>query len=277
VLSTHRRHRRSPRWGRPARLGVALVTAIASWLLAAPVAQARPVSPTGNDVSWPQCGKTLPTGQAFGIVGVNGGKASTVNPCFATELAWAKRSTGIIAAQPRASVYLNTGNPGDVYLTDPGSVSYWPHSGSNAYGTCSGGDDRACAYEYGKYWATRDVQIVSQTDPGAAYYYWLDVETSNSWNADTSTNQADLTGMVDYLHSVGVTVGVYSTAYQWGQIVGSVSDPANHLTGLDNWRAGATSLSGAESNCSLAPLTPGARVVLTQYVAKNLDYDYSCS
>jgi hypothetical protein len=41
----------------------------------------------GNDVSWPQCGKTLPSGQAFGIVGVIGGLANNTNPCFATELA----------------------------------------------------------------------------------------------------------------------------------------------------------------------------------------------
>ena len=41
-------------------------------------AQARPSATlSGNDISFPQCGKTYPSGQAFGIVGVNGGKAST--------------------------------------------------------------------------------------------------------------------------------------------------------------------------------------------------------
>jgi hypothetical protein len=29
--------------------------------------------PAGSDVSYPQCGKTLPSGQAFGIVAVNEG------------------------------------------------------------------------------------------------------------------------------------------------------------------------------------------------------------
>src|SRR6478609_8720988 len=104
---------------------------------------------TGNDVSYPQCGRALPVGAAFGIVGVNGGKASTLNPCFAAQLAWAKQSVGG-TGQPAAAVYVNTGNPGDVYLTTPSSVSFWPSGGANSFGVCSGGNTAACAYEYGR-------------------------------------------------------------------------------------------------------------------------------
>ena len=43
-------------------------------------------TPSGNDISYPQCGKTLPSRQAFGIVGVNEGLANTTNPCLATEI-----------------------------------------------------------------------------------------------------------------------------------------------------------------------------------------------
>src|ERR1039457_2468788 len=46
-------------------------------------------TPGGNDVSYPQCGVTLPSQQAFGIVGVNEGLANTTNPCLADEKAWA--------------------------------------------------------------------------------------------------------------------------------------------------------------------------------------------
>lgn len=39
-------------------------------------------SSTGLDISWPQCSVKVPTSQAFGIVGVNGGLATTTNPCL---------------------------------------------------------------------------------------------------------------------------------------------------------------------------------------------------
>jgi hypothetical protein len=50
--------------------------------------------PIGVDVSYPQCGGPVPTGQAFAIVGVNGGRPTTTNPCLAAQLAWAAESVG---------------------------------------------------------------------------------------------------------------------------------------------------------------------------------------
>ena len=44
-------------------------------------AQARPSATQGsNDISFPRCGRTYPSGQTFAIVGVNGGKASNFKP-----------------------------------------------------------------------------------------------------------------------------------------------------------------------------------------------------
>ena len=45
-------------------------------------------APTGGgyDISYPQCSTTPPTGQAWGVVGVNGGLATTANPCLSTQL-----------------------------------------------------------------------------------------------------------------------------------------------------------------------------------------------
>src|SRR5687768_13267508 len=68
-------------------------------------------TPVGNDISWPQCGRTLPTTHAFGIVGVNGGLANTTNGCLATQLTWAHQAKGG-TAQIKAQVYVNTANPG---------------------------------------------------------------------------------------------------------------------------------------------------------------------
>jgi peptidoglycan/LPS O-acetylase OafA/YrhL len=39
----------------------------------------------GNDVSYPQCGQALPSGQAFGIVAVNEGLPNNTNPAWRTK------------------------------------------------------------------------------------------------------------------------------------------------------------------------------------------------
>ena len=48
----------------------------------------------------------------------------------------------------------------------------------------------------------------------------------NTWQSGSAEararNRATLEGMTDYLVSRGATVGLYSTSYQWGQIVGTV-------------------------------------------------------
>jgi hypothetical protein len=69
---------------------------------------------TGNDVSYPQCGRSLPSGQAFGV---NDGLANTTNPCLAKEITWAQKSTGT-TSQPPASLYVNTANPGNLGVAD---------------------------------------------------------------------------------------------------------------------------------------------------------------
>src|SRR4051812_39029606 len=46
----------------------------------------------GYDISYPQCGKSVPTDHYFGIVGVNGGNAATANDCLANQLVWANKA-----------------------------------------------------------------------------------------------------------------------------------------------------------------------------------------
>src|SRR5690242_11118917 len=47
----------------------------------------------GIDVSWPQCGMSLPLVRLdFAIVGVNSGYATTSNPCLADQVAWAAKT-----------------------------------------------------------------------------------------------------------------------------------------------------------------------------------------
>jgi len=263
---------------------------------------------TGNDVSYPQCGGSLPASAAFGVVGLNGGLANTLNPCFGTstsypapsqsQLYWALASTTGGTSQPKASIYVNTGDPGNVY--NGTAIADWPTSGSTPYGDCLttavalpsgtytlGENSAACAWQYGHDRASQDVawladaaaalntQQTTLVVPGAAsaYPWWLDVETGNSWQSDTTMNVADLQGMVAALQAAGAgVVGIYSTSSQWGTITGGSS--AGSLAGLPNWIPGARTLSGARSNCSATSFT-GGRVALTQWFA-NPDGDYSC-
>ena len=277
-------------------------------------------STTGNDVSYPQCGASLPSAPAFGIVGVNGGLASDLNPCLGpsatygsysqSELYWAAaRATGT-TTQPKVSLYVNTGDPGNLY--NGSVIADWPTSSSAAdpYGSCAtttvstssgsavvGQDSAACAWQYGHdratqdgTWLTQEAQAVAAQESTvtvaaqpSAYVWWLDVETANSWQSGTTglqMNVADLEGMVQGFRDAGVTaagaVGVYSTTYQWTTITGgSTGSSGTSLAGLPDWLPGATTQTGAVSDCSAAAFT-GGKVVLTQWTARSLDSDYAC-
>jgi len=231
--------------------------------------------PTGNDVSYPQCSGPLPSGQAFGIVAVNYGLANTTNPCLAAEISWAQTSAGT-ARQPKASLYVNTANPGR-------GVADWPVNDDDPvtgnhvhdpYGACAGGDSRACAWQYGWDTADLDAQTRGVQSPGS-YLWWLDVETINSWEPSAQNNRADLEGMVSYFRHIGANVGIYSTSKQWDPLAGTIR-PASPLYRLPEWRPGAKTLSQAKKNCRLAPLTGGGVVSVTQWKTPSANSDFSC-
>ncbi|MDB5186388.1 MAG: uncharacterized protein JWL85_911 [Candidatus Saccharibacteria bacterium] len=271
---------------------IALLSFTLTLVAAAPAFAAPANSPPrlGIDISWPQCNKSVPKDQAFGIVGVNGGLASNTNSCLSTQLQWAHRSVGG-TQQPRAQLYVNTANPGEII----DQVTTWPknnvdpagRTAPNPYGTCDGTNTLACSWQYGWNRAVEAAydrfkpaaQKVAVDSNAANYIWWLDVETENTWQSGSSAalarNAATLEGMTALYHSVGAKVGLYSTALQWGQIVGTVSTSSN-LNGLINWRPGGANLTTAKDACKAAPLTAGGKVVMTQFIQKNLDYNYSC-
>jgi hypothetical protein len=268
---------------------------------------------TGNDISYPQCGATFPAKPAFGVVGVNGGVANDLNPCLGpsssypsyrqAELYWAVAASTGASSQPKASVYVNTADPGNLYKGTP--IADWPKAGATPHGTCTtttvttskgtftvGRNSPACAWQYGYNKATQDVSWVAaaakaidaQKPPvtvaaaAGSYPWWLDVEIQNSWKTGTSghaMNVADLQGMIAALKHAGASaVGAYSTAYQWTTITEGTTSSSGSLYRIPNWIPGAKTLSGAESNCHLASFTAG-QIVITQWFA-NPDADYAC-
>jgi hypothetical protein len=266
-------------------LSFLLINFIITPAFAAPSHQS---SLTGNDISYPQCGTSFPSNQAFGIVGINDGLANTTNPCLSSELSWGHSSSGG-TNQATEQVYVNTANPGGL------NTPSWPQNNTdpsgnvapNTYGTCDGSNSLPCSWQYGWNRAVEDVQVRFIPQAQAAgistsasnYPWWMDIETNNSWESGSpqalQENVADIEGMVAYFQSLGATVGIYSTTTMWGQIVGTLSSSST-LNGLNNWRPGANSLKGAQSNCSLAPLTTGGKVTITQYSSRTFDYDNSC-
>jgi len=238
----------------------------------------------GYDISYPQCGRRLPSDHYFGIVGVNGGTAAIENPCLSEQLAWAKTAKDG-SAQDKIQLYVNTANPGEVI----DQITTWPTSNTaeNPYEECDGTNTLACSWQYG--W-NRSVEAEGYFAEAAqqagvssilnGYTVWLDVETMNTWQASSlgafERNVATLEAMTEFYESKGATVGIYSTAYQWGEITGNQISADSNLNGLGNWRPSGASLSNAINNCSVKSLTPGGAIVLTQYVKKNLDHNHSC-
>lgn len=250
-----------------------------------------PVEYLGYDVSYPQCGKNvlnkLPTDHHFAVIGVNGGTAASENPCLTDQLAWAKKAkTGFEQHQDRIQLYVNTGNPAQESVYD---WKTWPTSGINPYGACEGAKNNslACSWQYG--WnrsaATEAYFVTKARSAGIStntqdYIWWLDVETMNSWQSGSSEslakNRASIEGFAAYYQAKGADVGLYSTKIQWEQIVGDTLIADGNLTNLPNWRPSGASLANAKENCSVAPLTAGGFISLTQYIIKSLDHNHSC-
>jgi hypothetical protein len=269
---------------RAVRSLVVVALAVATAILAVPGTASAAPTTTGYDVSYPQCETSLPRDPAFAVIGVNGGLSTRTNPCLSQQLSWASASSGAVRSQPKAQLYLNTANPGQVVPM----VGTWPSAGSTPYGTCTGSNSLACSWQYG--WERAQNSVVSFFTPAARaarvdssptrYTWWLDVETTNSWQSGSADalarNRATLEGMTSYLLSRGGRVGFYSTNQQWSQIVGAVPT-GSVLAGRDSWLAGATTLAGAKNNCSRPALVPRGRVTLTQYVVDDLDHNHSCA
>lgn len=245
---------------------------------------------TGNDISFPQCDGAYPSGQSFGVVGVNGGVPTRTNPCLADQLGWAAQSSGDGIGQRRVQLYVNTANPGD--LDDPPG---WPENNlglfnteaPNPHGECDGSNSLACSWQYG--WNRAMEAVHARFAPAARsaglsdepwrYKWWLDVETLNSWQRGSQAalrrNATALEGMVSYYRVIDVPLGIYSTAYQFGVIAGKPSRDSN-LNGLDSWLAGGVDAANSQRMCAFPPLTPDGRVVMVQYIKDNFDFNYSC-
>ena len=210
-----------------------------------------PSGSTGYDISWPQCGGAFPGPHAVGIVGVNDGHAFSTNPCLGEEVTW---------AGPAHGLYVNLNSPNG------------PSNGQGASGpagSCSPSDPICWSYNYGWNAALASVATVGRVG-GMAQQWWLDVETGNYWSGNQAANARVAEGAIDALHSRGLTVGIYSTSYQWGEIMGGAS------FGVPVWVPTGYAMPNPGSWCNSSHSFNGGPVWLIQYGAGNYDGDYAC-
>ena len=271
---------------RTLRFLVALpIVALVLFGATSPVAAVTPVGdqlakspPAGYDISYPQCGGPYPASPAFAIVGVNGGRVYDPNPCLAAPDGSAQLTWG----GPAVELYANTANPG------PELSSHWP-DGQVEPRPCDtaslpGADTADCAYDYGwnaaadSYRIALDASIALGLAPAGAThtpqdaFWWLDVETANSWRSDQALNVAALEGARDYLESMGVAgVGFYSTPRMWSQITGDSDAFSRH----PSWVAGASTYRGAMAACDDEGFT-GGPVQYAQYFKQGFDANHRC-
>ncbi len=201
------------------------------------------------DASWPNCSLQLPTAQV-GIVGINGGRPFTTNPCLTKETLNFKTP----------SVYVNTAYPGKSYGL---RFQYSPRF-------CSSVDDVCLAYNYGYNAGLYDVShTLSQGI--IANWWWLDVETENSWNSNTLFNRAALQGILDAVsgYAGNKRIGFYSSLWQWNLLTG------NWRNGYPAWvGTGSKYESVAVKKCATKSFT-GGEILLSQFTP-DLDQNYIC-
>ncbi len=213
----------------------------------------------GYDASWPQCTQgRKPAAATYGIVGINGGKAFTLNPCFLDLLKAAPREVGI---------YLNTGfNPKNA----PRLLPYCAQKAAQL-----GGANPKQQLAYGLGCSTTVDTLRVMSDFGIPYpsIWWLDVEETNSWDdSDPGANRYSIEGQIDQLAATGKTIAVYSDFPDWKRITGGTwGDP--RIAG--DWVAGKS----PQDACS-HPGFSGAPVWLAQELAtwpgSGYDSDYAC-
>lgn len=261
-------------------LPAALLLASLSLVLPATAAAGRPApAPTGYDISYPQCGGAFPTNVLFGIAGVNDGIVYSANPCLGTgdgpsELAWAEQSDAT------AILYASTADPGPTLSSHWPTGQTWPE-----YCDPAATDSAACSYDYGWNAAAdsyRDAvnayvslgqAAAGATQTPAPNEWWLDVETANSWEANTANNVSDLEGAVAYLQSQSATsVGFYSSATNWQTITGDTTA----FSTLPSWRpSSGPREKTAQSFCGTTGVT-GGPVKYSQYTSGGSDADVQC-
>jgi hypothetical protein len=220
-----------------------------------------PSGTVGYDISNFQCGNLPPSPHTIGVVEVVGASKAGVNPCLATEAAWAGGGLNLYA-----------------FLT---------------YGEDTTSGDGACATlpspnacDYGFNTALDAFQKAAGAHVDTAVGWWLDVESDPSWTSNLGANASLVQGAIDGLHFEGInSVGIYASPGVWNSVVGNFQPPVPYWAA--SWQH-----DPADTCANVRSLFPSARlpagpVQLVQYSSPSaplalggmstaFDNDYAC-
>ncbi len=254
------------RWGSRLAAAAAIVLGVSALLqLPASAAGLYSTGASGFDISYPNCGATLPSLDSFALVGVGAGRPFTTNSCLTSEWNAAQKATG---ATP--SLYFNTGYSGAYTrnidtTTCPAALS----SAKNAYpGLFSGlsRHDQSQAQQAWELGCSEAEYAYGARPAGSPLMWWADIETGNSWSSNSLLNDYTVDGISYQMESLGGG-GVYSSPAMWASITGSMTfQPTPPATA--NW------VTGASCTASFSRTTP---TWLAQGVQVNgVDTDTAC-
>lgn len=166
------------------------------------VAPRYPRGARGYDVSYPNCGRRLAFHADFAVVGLNGGRPFTFNPCVRREYA-RYAHTGAV------DLYLNTGYD-----------SWFPRVVHHDCARAAHGRAHPVAYAVGCSEAEASLAHLRWLGVPPPRVWWIDVEPSNTWSSSRVFNTTVLRGMVARLlmETPRSIVGVYSMRSWWRQI-----------------------------------------------------------
>ncbi len=206
------------------------------------------------DISWPNCSRLSSVGSySAAIIGANGGLDFRPNPCLGLE----GKLTNSLAT------YANTGDPGFPRIRQLGKSPL----------NCKNNNQLICySFNYGYQAALYSLKQANLADIHSSFW-WLDVESINSWTTSVMANRADIMGMIYAIKTVRFLrpkIGIYTTNNQWVATVGhwNINLPLWLGTGQTNAQA-------AAKYCNQRSII-GSNIVLTQYTIGRLDYDYRC-
>ncbi len=270
--------KRARRSGRPLSakvIGSAVAISAASLGMLPMLASATSISYTANslgyDVSWPNCSAEPPSSPtvAFAIVGIGGGRPFTMSSCAGPEYNTAVNNLGAA----NVSLYFNTGYSG-AYARNitAGCTNFvtgdtWPYSGTDPFVGLKGHQlsQAEQAWEMG----CSEAQYAYANAPSKTTFWWADVETGNSWSANTTLNQFTIDGMsyaMNYLD--GTSGGIYSDTSSWIKLTGSPS--FSPTPPAATW--------AAQGTCGTASFTTTAPLVVqnTSFDSGLIDGDTAC-